>query len=66
MLTKRKFEILALLCKGLSNKEIAKTLNLSPQTVKVHLSEIFRELNVKTRLSAVLEAQKRGFFEKTR
>jgi len=46
--TKEK-EIVALVCKGLSNEEIAKSLNLSCNTVKSHLNRIFKKAGVKSR-----------------
>ena len=52
-LTKRQGEVLAALCLGLSNKGIARDLNMSEQTVKEHITTIFRLLGVQNRTQAV-------------
>lgn len=52
-------EVLKLLCQGLSNKEIANTLIISIATVKAHLNSIYRKLNVKSRLEAVIIANEK-------
>ena len=49
MLTRREREIARLVCEGLSNKEIARQLNVSPGTVKVHLHNIFQKLEISNR-----------------
>jgi DNA-binding NarL/FixJ family response regulator len=56
-LTRRQEEVLFLLAKGMSNQEIAENLHLSKGTVKVHITAIFRILNVKNRTQAMLLAQ---------
>ncbi len=48
-ITRREKEIIACVCEGLSNKEIAQRLGLSEYTVKTHLNNIFRKLNVTSR-----------------
>ncbi|MCB1889414.1 MAG: helix-turn-helix transcriptional regulator [Rhodocyclaceae bacterium] len=53
----REREILLLLASGLSNKAIAQKLCLSPETVKWHFKNIFRKLNVSSRVQAVRWAQ---------
>jgi DNA-binding NarL/FixJ family response regulator len=53
-LTHKEEEVLELLRKGLSNREIAKLLGISEKTVKSHLTDIFSKLNVKSRLEAVI------------
>ena len=53
-LTPRQLEVLELLCQGLPNKLICRRLNISPGTVKVHISSILRELGVNSRLQAVV------------
>jgi len=55
-LSKREDEVFALLCQGLTNKEIAKALFISEVTVKVHLRHVYRKLGVRTRLEAVARA----------
>lgn len=52
-LTARQLDVLAHMLEGQSNKEIAKVLNMSPSTVKVHVAAILRELEVKNRTQAV-------------
>ncbi len=52
-LTVREQEILGHLTEGLSNKEIAARLDISPWTVKIHLGHIFEKLHVRCRVEAV-------------
>lgn len=59
-LTPRQEDVLKLLMSGLSNKEISRTLNLSEETTKNHVTAVLRGLGVKTRVQAVLAAGKRG------
>lgn len=60
-LTPREEEILALLERGCSNKLIARDLNLTVGTVKVHVKHILKKLRLKTRLEAAIWAvQNRG------
>lgn len=56
-LTARQLEVLQLLALGKPNKVIARELDLSEGTVKIHLSAIFRVLDVNNRTEAVLAAQ---------
>ena len=53
LLTSRQKEILSLLRKGLTNSEICKTLSISANTVKVHLANIYKILEVTNRTEAV-------------
>ena len=65
-LTPRQKEILNLLRKGLTNNEICKTLNISANTVKVHLANIYKVLEVTNRTEAVsagLDAKDTGEIE---
>ena len=55
-LSRREEEVFALLCQGLSNKDIARALFISDVTVKVHLRHVYRKLGVRTRLEAVARA----------
>lgn len=55
-LTQREKEVLICLVEGLSNKEIAQRLYISDKTVKIHVSKIFKKLNVKSRSQAVIFA----------
>ncbi|WP_371363006.1 Transcriptional regulatory protein DegU [Sporomusa rhizae] len=57
-LTYREVEVLQLIGQGMSNQEIAKKLYLSEKTVKNHLTNIFRKINVVDRTQAVLYAIK--------
>jgi DNA-binding NarL/FixJ family response regulator len=56
-LTDREVEVLALVAEGYSNAEIAGRLWVTPQTVKFHLSNIYRKLGVSNRTQASLWAQ---------
>jgi two-component system nitrate/nitrite response regulator NarL len=57
-LTHREREVLSLLCEGLPNKLIARRLKIASGTVKVHISNIFRALNVSNRLHALVVARR--------
>jgi DNA-binding NarL/FixJ family response regulator len=59
-LTKRELEILKLVAEGLSNAQLARTIWVSEQTVKFHLSNIYRKLNVTNRTEASRWAQLNG------
>ncbi len=52
-LTPREMEILSMLALGLSNKNIAKQLQISEHTVKFHISSVFTKLNASSRTEAV-------------
>jgi len=52
-LTNREEQIINLLAKGLSNRDIAESLFLSPHTVKTHLYNLYKKVGVKSRLQAV-------------
>lgn len=56
--TPRQSDVLVLLARGLSNKEIARELDLAESTVKIHVAAIFRELGARNRTQAVVLAQK--------
>jgi DNA-binding NarL/FixJ family response regulator len=60
-LTLRQLEVISMLGRGFSNKEIARALDVAERTVKAHVSAVFEALNVRNRTQAVLVAQKRGF-----
>jgi len=57
-ITNREIEILAMVTGGASNKKIADKLYISPNTVKTHLYNIFKKINVPNRLQAALWAAK--------
>lgn len=59
-LTVRQHETLVLLSQGHSNKEIALRLGISEITIKIHVSALFKALNVVNRTQAVLEARRLG------
>jgi DNA-binding NarL/FixJ family response regulator len=62
-LSKRELSILKSLGSGLSNKQIAKELWLAEQTVKFHLTNIYRKLGVANRTEAVRYAYRHGLVE---
>ncbi len=59
-LTPRELEILALLCEGITNKEIATRLGISAETVRTHLGHIYEKLHVQGRTEAVTKYIKAG------
>lgn len=60
-LSEREIEILRLVSEGQANKQIARQLSLSEETVKGHLKSIFAKLDVTDRTHAVTVAARRGF-----
>jgi DNA-binding NarL/FixJ family response regulator len=56
-LTEREIQTVRLVAKGLSNAEVGRTLLVTEQTVKFHLSNIFRKLNVSNRTQATRRAE---------
>ena len=54
LLSKREFEVLELLSKGKSNKIIGKELYISEKTVKNHITQIYKKLEVRDRLQAAI------------
>mgnify|MGYP001286646487 CR=1 FL=1 len=59
-LTPRQLDVLQRLCRGLPNKLICDELNLSENTVKEHVTTLFRALGVRNRTQAVLKASQLG------
>jgi DNA-binding NarL/FixJ family response regulator len=59
-LTPREVEVLRLLARGLSNKEIAERLVISPKTVGNHAEHIYSKINASTRAAAGLFAMQHG------
>jgi DNA-binding NarL/FixJ family response regulator len=55
--SKREQQLLVLLAKGYTNKEIAQVLHLSPNTIKTHLKSLFTKLQVSNRTQAAAEAK---------
>jgi DNA-binding NarL/FixJ family response regulator len=65
LLTRREIEILKLTAEGLSNGQMAKSLWVTEQTVKFHLSNIYRKIEVRNRTEASRWAQQNGVLEPT-
>jgi DNA-binding NarL/FixJ family response regulator len=61
LLTEREVEVLDLLARGLTNKDIAQTLILSVRTVEAHLGNIYGKLDVTSRTEAALWAVNHGY-----
>jgi two-component system nitrate/nitrite response regulator NarL len=59
LLTPRELEVLATLAEGMTNKAIARRLNISLHTVKFHVESLFRKLGARTRTEAVAKASER-------
>jgi len=62
-LTDRQLEVLRLLASGLSNKSVARRLEITEGTVKQHVSAILKVLGVRNRTEAVIAAHDRGLLE---
>lgn len=60
-LSERETAVLRQLCQGMSNKEIAAELMVSPETVKSHVSTLISMMQVKDRTSVVIQAIRAGF-----
>lgn len=58
LLTERQIDVLRLLSQGKPNKLIARDLGISEGTVKIHLAAIFRALNVRNRVEAVVASRR--------
>ena len=56
----RELEVLGLLAAGGSNKEIARRLEVSPNTVKTHLAKLFAKLEARRRTEAIQKARELG------
>ncbi|MDF7661653.1 response regulator [Erwiniaceae bacterium L1_54_6] len=54
LLTERELDVLQEVARGLSNKEIASTLHISEETVKVHIRNMLRKLDVRSRVAATV------------
>jgi DNA-binding NarL/FixJ family response regulator len=64
-LSAREIEILDYIARGNSNKEIAKSLKISDQTVKNHITSILKKLQVNDRTAAVVHALRHGWIKMT-
>jgi DNA-binding CsgD family transcriptional regulator len=63
LLTPRELDVLAALAEGMTNKAIARRLNISLHTVKFHVESLFRKLGARTRTEAVAKASERRRYE---
>lgn len=59
-LTPREIEVLSLVRRGLANKQIARSLDISERTVKAHLTSAFQRIGVVDRVQAALWAERNG------
>lgn len=62
LLTERELEVLKMAAQGMSNKEISSGLFLSVHTIESHFGNIFSKLGVYSRIEAVMEALRKGWF----
>jgi DNA-binding CsgD family transcriptional regulator len=56
-ISEREYDVLVQLAAGTSNKEMARTLGISPNTIKTHLARLFEKLDVSRRMQAVEKAK---------
>ena len=63
LLTSRELEILAAIGEGLTNKEVARRLGISPHTVKFHLEAIFEKLGAGSRAEAIAKGLRQHLIE---
>ena len=56
----RELEVLRLVAAGRSNKEIARRLEVSPNTIKTHVTKLFGKLQARRRTEAILRARELG------
>ncbi len=64
-LTPREMEVLAEVVKGATNKEIALTLSITENTVKIHLCNILEKLHLQNRIQAAVYAVRQGLIDET-
>ena len=62
-LTPREVEVLTLVAKGLSRKEIARLLEITPHTASGYVKSIYQKLNISSRSEAAIEATRMGYVE---
>jgi DNA-binding NarL/FixJ family response regulator len=63
-LTPRQHDVLILLARGCSNRDIARTLGVAEGTIKIHVAAIFKALNVSNRTQAAIEAARFGLLDR--
>jgi two-component system, NarL family, nitrate/nitrite response regulator NarL len=63
LLTPREIEVLGALGNGMTNKEVARLLGISPHTVKFHIESLFRKLGVASRAEAVAQGMRQQIVE---
>ena len=61
-LTPRQQDVLRLVVRGLSNKEIARELDIREPTVKLHVKKLYRKINAHNRTQAAMIAKQQGLF----
>ena len=59
-LTEREVDVLRLLARGMTNRQIAETLVVSPRTVQHHVSHVFDKIGRRTRAGAAVFAMEHG------
>jgi DNA-binding NarL/FixJ family response regulator len=59
-ISERELEVLTLLSEGQSNKQIANRLDVSPNTVKTHVANLFAKLDARRRTEAIVHARELG------
>jgi serine/threonine protein kinase/DNA-binding CsgD family transcriptional regulator len=64
-LTPREMDVIQLLAEGLSNKEMAQILSVSPRTINFHLDNIYSKLGVSSRTEAAVYALRQGWIRKS-
>jgi DNA-binding NarL/FixJ family response regulator len=62
-LTERELEVLSLVARGTTNRDIAHQLSISVRTVEAHLTHIYDKLGVCSRTEAVVRAMQQGWIE---
>jgi DNA-binding NarL/FixJ family response regulator len=62
-ITAREREVLALISEGLSTRQVASRLNLSPKTVETHIGKLYRKLGARTRVQALSRAVELGLID---
>lgn len=63
-LTEHEIHVLRLVAHGLTNRQIASILKIKERTVEYHLSQIFQRLEVPSRATAILKAERLGLLNR--